>query len=269
MELDILASRVSDNFFYGLVDDGEAALIDPVDGTRAVEWVRETGVELRYVLNTHFHQDHTGGNPTVLEAFPGAELVVARGDADRIAGQTSEHAIDRRVGDGEAIELGDASLDVLDTPGHTPGHVSLLYDDRLFSGDTIFVGGAGNCSFGGDPGELFETFRDVLSTIGDDVTFFPGHDYAVRDLEFILSIEPDNTRAESLLEEARTRGDDELFTTTLGTERDYSPFFRYRDDSLRERLQSEHGEVYETCREASTSEEEAIFRTVRELRNRW
>lgn len=268
MDVEIIESRVSDNYFYALESDGEAALIDPVDGSGAVDWVRENGVELRYLINTHFHQDHTGGNPTVLGSFPGVELVAGGTDAEQIETQLDDRRIDRTVDAGDVLTLGGERLEVLDTPGHTPGHVSFQHGEHLFSGDTIFVGGAGNCSFGGDPGELFRTFRDVLADLDDDVTFYPGHDYAIRDIEFILSIEPDNNAAEAVLEDAKDQTGD-LFLTTLGQEREYNPFFRYDDEGLRERLATNHESVYETCRSRSSSDGEAVFRTVRALRNEW
>jgi len=268
MQVEIIESRVSDNYFYGLESDGEAALIDPVDGSGAVDWVRDSGVELRYVINTHFHQDHTGGNPSVLGSFPGADLVAGETDAERIEAQSDDHRVDRRVEAGDALTVGGERLEVLDTPGHTPGHVSFLHDDRLFSGDTIFVGGAGNCNFAGDPGTLFQTFREVLADLDDTVTFYPGHEYAVRDLEFILAIEPDNDAAGAVLEDARESAGDP-FLTTLGQEREYSPFFRYDDERLRERLATEHESVYDECRSRSTSDEEAVFRAVRALRDQW
>jgi hydroxyacylglutathione hydrolase len=269
MDVEIIASRVSDNYFYAIHDNGEAALIDPVDGTAAVEWVRQSGVELRYLINTHFHQDHTGGNPTVLDSFPGAEWAAGAGDASRIVGQVEGFELQHQLGLGDELELGGTRLQVLETPGHTPGHISLLEGEHLFSGDTIFVGGAGNCNFGGDPGRLFKTFRDVLSEIDGSVTFYPGHDYSVRDLEFIESIEPDNERAGELLERAESTPEDEIFLTTLAEERAYSPFFRYDEEPLRERLRQDHTEVWESCAELSRSEEETAFRCVRELRNRW
>ena len=269
MDVEIISSRVTDNYFYALEDAGEAALIDPIDGSAAVDWVRDNAVELRYLINTHFHQDHTGGNPTVLNNHPTVDLVAGATDAERIAAQLDGREIDRRVAGGDTLELGESTLEVLDTPGHTPGHVSLLEGEDLFSGDTIFVGGAGNCNFGGDPGELFRTFRDVLSELDDAVRFYPGHDYSVRDIEFILSIEPDNEAAAEMLERARETADGEIFLTTLGEERSYNPFFRCDDDSLQARLREAHGEVFEACRERSRSDEEAAFRAVRQLRNEW
>jgi hydroxyacylglutathione hydrolase len=270
MNVDVIASEVSDNFFF-LLDDGagRAALIDPIDGDKAVARVRQAGLDLQMVINTHMHPDHIGGNDTVFAAFGEARLVAGAGDASAIDSQQGRK-IDERITGGDTVQLGDVSLQVLDTPGHTPGHVSLLADAHLFSGDTIFVGGAGNCKFGGDPSVLFRTFRDVLSELDPQIVFYPGHDYAVRNLEFAKSIEPDNDPADELLDEARQckeRG--ELFTTTLGIERDYNPFMRYDDPALAERLASEHAEVYAAEKEHSQTRDEAVFRTVRELRNRW
>lgn len=270
MDVHIIASEISDNHFYLLADETDrAALIDPVDGQKAVEVVRDQELDLAAVINTHFHHDHIGGNDTVFEAFGDARLVAAAGDADRIASQQS-HPIDEPVGEGDRVEFGETTLEVLETPGHTPGHVSLTFDDYLFSGDTIFVAGAGNCNFGGDPGVLFATFRDVLSELPDQMVFYPGHDYSVRDLEFVLSIEPDNEIADELLAEARTSDErGELFLTTIGRERQYNPFFRYDDPALADRLAADHPEVLREESSRSESDEEAVFRTVRELRNRW
>ncbi|MFB6265299.1 MAG: MBL fold metallo-hydrolase [Bradymonadaceae bacterium] len=269
MNVEIFASTVSDNFFYAVESDGRVALVDPVDGSQAVDWVREHGYELRYLINTHHHRDHTGGDRTVLNTFHAVELVAGEEDADEIDAQLSGGSVDRTVTDGDVLELGEVTLEVLDTPGHTPGHVSFVVGDYLFSGDTIFVAGAGNCNFGGHPGTLFRTFRDTLSQLDDDLTFLPGHDYAVRDLEFVLSLEPDNERARDLLERARETGDDELFRTTLGTERSYSPFFRYDDPQLASRLEEAHPAVFEQAEERARSREEAVFRTVRSLRDDW
>lgn len=270
MNVDIIASSVSDNFFYAVSDDaGRALLVDPIDGDKAVAFVDERGLELRCVVNTHFHHDHIGGNDAVFASFPDAELVAGAGDADRIEAQQS-HAVDRRLAAGDTVEVGDVELYVLDTPGHTPGHISLRAGEHLFSGDTLFVGGAGNCKFGGDPGVLFRTFDDVLGELPGDVVFYPGHDYSVRDLEFILSLEPDNAQAAELLEQAeKKQAAEQIFLTTLGDERAYSPFFRYDDSDLADKLEAEHSDIFAQEMQRATSRQEAVFRTVRELRNRW
>ncbi len=274
MNLEILKSNVGDNYFCLIADDeGRAALIDPIDGEQAVNRVRRQNLELVYVINTHFHPDHVGGNPTVLQAFPEAVVVAGEGDAEAINAQFvpgGGRGVDEVLSQGDVVKVGELELKVLETPGHTPGHISLVHGHHLFSGDTIFVGGAGNCRFGGDAGVLFRTFRDVLRDLPPDTVFYPGHDYAIRNAEFLLSLEPEHPEAQSVLEEAkRARQAGRLMKTTLGRERAYNAFMRYDDEALREVLASEHGERLEEERQRSQSEEEAVFRCLRSLRNEW
>lgn len=267
MKLHVIDSEFSDNYFYLVVgDDGHAAVIDPVDAPTTIKKIRELGATLDWVINTHFHHDHIAGDDEVLEAFDGARLAVASGDAETIEGNV-DHPIDRTLSGGDSISFGATTLEVFDTPGHTPGHISLIGGDHLFCGDTIFIAGAGNVSFGGDAGVLFRTFRDVLVDFDDALVIYPGHDYSVRDLEFCLDIEPGNSRAAELLEEARAS--DGLFSTTLGTERSYSPFFRFADPELAAHLESDRADVWSEQAALSDSREETVFRTVRALRNNW
>ncbi len=266
MNVHVIESDFSDNYFYLIVDDGRAAVIDPVDAPSTIETIRSLGVELEWVVNTHFHHDHIAGDDEVLAAFPNAKLAVAAGDAQTIADNVDAD-IEVELSGGDTVEVGNTTLHVLDTPGHTPGHISLHAGNHLFCGDTIFIAGAGNCSFGGDAGVLFRTFRDVLSGLDDDLLVYPGHDYSVRDLEFCLDIEPDNVRAKELLEDAKSA--EGLFQTTLGTERSYSPFFRWNDEALAERLKTHRAESWEEQSSLSDSTAETVFRTVRALRNNW
>lgn len=280
MNVEILASSISDNFFYLLHDSqGRAVLVDPVDGAQAVEFLRREGLELEAVVNTHFHHDHIGGNDAVFAAFPQASLLAGAVDTPQIeAGQS--RAVDRKLHAGDAVAVGEVEVRVLDTPGHTPGHISLLGERHLLSGDTLFAGGVGNCSFGGDPGVLYATFRDVISALSDSVIFYPGHDYALRNLEFILSLEPDNAPAQELLEAERevveaakadrvAKKDRILRRRTLGDERAYNPFLRVDDPALVEGLKTSHGDIFSQEMQKSEAPAEAAFRTLRRLRNDW
>lgn len=267
MKVDILKSSFTDNFFYLIVSPtGEAALIDPIDAERAQEAVRAANADLKWIINTHFHGDHVGGDDAVAAAFPAAQLAVPGGDRDRIAAAVKT-PVSRELSGGDAVELGELELRVLDSPGHTPGHISLLSDRHLFCGDTIFVGGAGNCRFGGDPGVLFHTFRDVLGTLGDDVLLYPGHDYSVRNIEFGLSLEPDNPASTAMLERASAA--DGLFQTTLGEERTYNPFLRFSDPALEHAVIALASEEHAAQTQLAKDAQEALFRTVRALRNNW
>lgn len=277
MDIKIFASRISDNFFYAAqTPRGAVILIDPIDGAQAVEWTREQGGEVYAVINTHFHHDHIGGNEAVFEAFPEAELWAGSEDAEQIEAQQPRR-IDRRLSGGDTLEIEGVTCQILDTPGHTAGHISALVGEHLFSGDTIFAGGVGNCSFGGDVGAMFRTFQEVIAPLPDQVIFYPGHDYALRNLSFIMSVEPSNKRAEELLEAARARNDETNFRgatrkiqlRTLGEEREYNPFFRVNEPALITHLELAHAEVFERALQASSSRAEAGFRALRELRNQW
>lgn len=274
MNLEILKSNIGDNYFCLIADEnGQAALIDPVDGEQAVARVKAQGYTLKWVINTHFHPDHVAGNPVVLDAFPDARVVTGAGDAEAIEAQfrgDGQRGIDETVVGGDVIDVGQLALEVLETPGHTPGHISLLHEHHLFSGDTIFVAGAGNCSFGGDSAVLFRTFRDVLRTLAPETIFYPGHDYAVRNAEFLLSIEPEHPETLAVLQEAkRAKRDDRLMTTTLGREREYNAFMRFDEPELHDALSERYRDRLQALRQDSESEDEAVFRCIRELRNQW
>lgn len=280
MQVEILASSITDNFFYLLCDaQGRAVLVDPVDGERAVEFVRAKGMHVESVVNTHFHHDHIGGNDVVFQAFPEATLLAGALDAAPIEGAQAR-AVDRKLYAGDAVAVGSYQVRVLDTPGHTAGHISLLGERHLFSGDTIFAGGVGNCRFGGDAGVLYQTFRDVVSALSDAVIFYPGHDYALRNLEFILMLEPGNPSVKALLDQERARveaakqaqvapKDRVLHRRTLGEERAYNPFLRVDDLRFRDGLKAAHPQVYAAELQRSQTPAEAAFRTLRTLRNDW
>ena len=272
MNVEILKSSLSDNFFFLIADDqGRAALIDPVDGEQAVEVVRQRGFELTHLLNTHFHPDHVAGNPDVMQAFPEALLVAGEGDAKAIDQQFRRGPkVRETVVGGDVVEVGGLSLEVLDTPGHTPGHISFLHGHHLFSGDTIFVAGAGNCRFGGDPGVLFATFRDVLRGLPDEMLIYPGHDYSARNAEFLLSIEPEHSEAQTVLEEAQEAHEaGRLMQTTLGREKTYNAFLRYDDPELLRALEQGQPQALAAAQAESSGPGEAVFRCVRSLRNQW
>lgn len=278
MKIKVFASRVSDNYFFAVHGPGgQAVLIDPIDAAQAIEWARAEGVQVAALVNTHFHHDHIGGNDALFAAFPDAQLLAGAGDAERIEAQ-QERPVARRLRHGDRVEVDGVSLQVLDTPGHTLGHISLRAGDHLFSGDTLFAGGVGNCSFGGDPGVLFETMRDVLAPLPESVVFYPGHDYFARNLAFILSVEPTNERARALHAKVSGACEDDavadpaarvLALRTLGEERAYNPFFRTHDDALVARLAAAWPQDFAEAQKVAATPAEAAFRTLRALRNRW
>lgn len=167
-----------DNNVYVLrapsADGSDVILIDAADDARAVLGLLDPHDHVAAIVTTHRHADHWQALPEVANAT-GAPVLAGAEDADSIG-----HPVDRRLADGDVVEAGGIRLDVLATPGHTPGSVCLLLrtDDetRLFSGDTLFPGGPGNTF--GDP-EAFATImrslREQLFRLSDDVRVHPGH----------------------------------------------------------------------------------------------
>ena len=264
MNVEIIASQTSDNYFY-LIHSGpgsEGLLIDPVDAATAIDRARRMDVRVTKVVNTHWHPDHTRGNSEVLQAT-GAQLFVPTGERDLIEG---EH---RGLAGGDTLAVSGVQFKVFETPGHTVGHISLHTRGHLFCGDTIFVGGAGNCRFGGDARVLFETFTSVLTRFDDGTLIYPGHDYAVRNFEFCLDLEDANAAAATMLESAKQiKSEGGFIQSTLGQERSASPFMRCEDAELQATLASSYPDLWEKHR-GCTSEAERAFVTVRELRNSW
>jgi glyoxylase-like metal-dependent hydrolase (beta-lactamase superfamily II) len=167
-----------DNFSYLVHDPAthEAALVDPgMDASEALSIIRDEGLDLRYVINTHHHSDHTASNGEVIEA-EGAKLVASREDGSNLSRKP-----DIWVSDGDEIELGQRVIKFFKTPGHTPGGICMIVEGEfLLTGDTLFIGDCGRCDLpGGSLKEMFESLQK-LKDLGDDLVVFPGHDYGDR-----------------------------------------------------------------------------------------
>ena len=145
-------------------------------------------------------------------------------------------------------------------------HICLLsHADQpaLFSGDTLFNAGAGNCHNGGHPEELYETFSQQLDRLGEDTLLYPGHDYLINNLAFTLDREPDNSEALEMLEKYRDQDPDAALVTTLAQEREINTFFRLQSPSVIARLAEEFPEI------GDNPDPKAVFLKLRELRNAW
>lgn len=249
------------NFHYLVAcpETGEALAIDPLEWRLCVETARRKGWRITQLVNTHEHRDHTGGNAGLVEAT-GAKVLAHARAAARIGG------VDQGLTAGDVIRIGRVELECLDTPGHTLAHVCLLAhadNPALFSGDTLFNAGAGNCHNGGDPHRLYETFSGLLARLSDATRVFPGHEYLVRNLQFTLDREPDNAAARALLDSLRQDDPAAVPVTTLGEEKRINTFFRLTDPSVIAHLREAFPDLGER------PDARAVFLRLRELRNRW
>jgi hydroxyacylglutathione hydrolase len=258
----IWAANSLRNFHYLLAcpETGDALAIDPLKWELCLRAARARGWQITQILNTHEHEDHTGGNEG-LKGATRARVLAHAGAAARIGG------VDRGLKKGDLIKVGKTvELECLDTPGHTMTHVCLLAhteEPALFSGDTLFNAGAGNCFNGGDPQKLYDTFATQLARLSDATRLYPGHEYLARNLEFTLDREPDNEDAPAVLAAARRQNAAEAPVTTLGQEKRINTFFRLQNPTVIERLRTAFPEIGEH------PDERTVFVKLRELRNRW
>jgi hydroxyacylglutathione hydrolase len=270
LSIQVIASTIRDNYFYLLEAGGEVLLIDPLDAPTAIEAVNARDGDLVAVLNTHWHPDHVSGNAAVLEAFPDAVLIAPEAEREQIE-NFGNRAIDKGISAEDTLSIGDIPIEIIETPGHTHGHVSFRIEEHLFSGDVIFSAGAGHCKFGGDPGVFFTTYRDVVLQLPGSLTFYPGHDYAKNNLAFGLSILPEDPAMLAFQEEVAELERPNIRLTTLKEQAAFNLFFRHQEEALKARLKEAYADTWgeQLALSQGGDEDEACFRTLRALRDNW
>ncbi|SHO46857.1 MBL fold metallo-hydrolase [Desulfopila aestuarii] len=167
----------------------KAAVVDPGgDVRRILAAVEQSGLEVEYIIATHGHPDHVCGNRELQEAT-GAKIIMHQADADffgrtevakyfSMLGLEASPPADIKVEDNDLIKIGNEELQVIHTPGHTPGGVCLLNGMHLITGDTLFAGGLGRTDFpGGSQKELIASIHNRLLVLPDDTVVWPGHGY--------------------------------------------------------------------------------------------
>ena len=248
------------NYLIACDETGDALAVDPLDYGKCLSVARERGWNITQIVNTHEHGDHIGGNHAMVSAT-GAKIIAHQNAGRRIPN------VDRGVGGGDIVKVGTTvELECLDTPGHTMSHICLLSrtdPPALFSGDTLFNAGAGNCHNGGHPSELYETFSTQLEKLRDDTLLYPGHDYLANNLRFTLDREPDNRFARTMLETCANQNPENARITTLGEEREINVFFRLGNPTIIARLREAFPEI------GNEPDARTVFLRLRELRNSW
>jgi hydroxyacylglutathione hydrolase len=219
---------------YGvLVHDRESGVTLSIDAPEAAAVQRaleERGWRLTHILVTHHHADHTGGI-AALKAATGATVIGPRDEAQRIPG------LDRTVAEPDVLSLGGIAVKVLDTPGHTLGHVTYWIETAkvAFVGDTLFAMGCGRV-LEGTPEMMWRSLQKIAD-LPRDTQLYCGHEYTVANGKFGVSIEPDNAALQQRLAEAeaaRARGEATLPRVDL--ELDTNVFLRVADADLRQRI---------------------------------
>lgn len=224
---------LSDNYGFLIRDEstGTVACIDTPDANAISRQLDDLGWPLHWILNTHWHPDHVGGN-AALKARYDCEVVGPSGERDRIPG------IDRVVEDGDTVNVGESRAQVLHTPGHTLGHIVYHFADqhRAFVGDTLFAMGCGRL-FEGTAEQMWDSLGR-LRRWPDDTVVYCAHEYTQANARFALSVDGENpalrTRARDV-DAKRARGEATV-PTTIGLERATNPFLRADDARLQAAL---------------------------------
>ncbi|MFT7286546.1 MAG: glyoxylase-like metal-dependent hydrolase (beta-lactamase superfamily II) [Halieaceae bacterium] len=168
----VATDRGCQSYFIACEDSCMAVVIDPEDSQldRYLGLAAQEGVSIHYVLDTHTHADH----------FSGTIELARKLDVPIIMHRASEAPfVDMRVDDGEKINLGKLSLNILHTPGHTADSISVQVEDRVFTGDTLLIGGCGRTDLpSGDPDQLYDSLFNKLLTLPPETLVYPAHSYS-------------------------------------------------------------------------------------------
>jgi hydroxyacylglutathione hydrolase len=248
------------NYLVACPQTGEALAIDPLDSAQCLKVAKDEGWSITQILNTHEHHDHIGGNQAVVDAT-GAKVLAHAKAAGAIPG------VFRGLLAGDIIKVGKTvELEALDTPGHTYCHICLRsHTDQpaLFSGDTLFNAGAGNCHNGGNMQALFQTFDAQLSRLPSNTLIYPGHDYIENNLRFTLNREPGNAAAQALLTQVSGQDLNHAFVSTLSVEQEVNTFFRLGSQQVVAELRKSFTDL------PAHPDTQTVFQKLRELRNSW
>ena len=174
-----------ENFVYLITDIAtkQAAVVDPAwDVAQVIKYAEQQDIQITDVLLTHSHHDHVNGVADVLNRYD-SQLHLLKQEADFWQAELEKPTLHHG---GDNIPIGKSSVQILHTPGHTPGSACYLLDGDVITGDTLFVFGCGRCDLqGGDPEQMFTTLKKISSELASDTVIHPGHNYAEKNVSTV------------------------------------------------------------------------------------
>lgn len=173
MKIEQLFDPITSTYSYLLWNEKtkQAALIDSVKEhvARDITFIKQLGLTLKYTMETHIHADHVTGSGLLRDEFSSQASVHKNSQSD---------CADILLSDGDELTLGDETISVIYTPGHTDTDISFNIGTAVFTGDALLIGGCGRTDFqSGDAKTLYQSITNKLFTMNDDTTVYPGHDY--------------------------------------------------------------------------------------------
>ena len=225
-----------DNYIYLILPQDQASclVVDPATAEPVIDACRQLKRRPTHVLNTHHHWDHTGANLALKQMFD-CRIIGSIEDRKRIPG------LDLAVCGRKPTTLGGLNIRIIETPGHTGGHIAYLIKDALFCGDTLFGAGCGRI-FEGTAEQMWSSLKR-LSTLPSSTRVYCAHEYTLANLDFAACVDEDNPKLSMRIKQARARRKSGLPTvpSTRSLELETNPFLRVLDHEFRKHYAVQHG----------------------------
>ena len=225
MKVEII-SCLQDNYSYLIIDETNnlACVVDPSEARPIIDYLKNKNINLKYILNTHHHFDHVGGNEELKKKY-NAIVVGYKHDSERIP------EIDILLEDNEIWERDNFIAKIIHVPGHTKGHICFnFYKEKLlFTGDTLFSLGCGKI-FEGTYEQMFNSLKKIKA-LPLDTKIFCGHEYTLNNSKFCIKYDNENLSLQKKIQDIEIKLNDSLPTipSTLKEEIDCNIFLRAKD----------------------------------------
>jgi len=217
---------LQDNYSYLIIDDNNnsACVVDPSESKPIINFLKNKNIKLKYILNTHHHFDHIGGNKDLKKKF-GSTVVGFKKDANKIP------EIDILLEDNQIWKADNFISKIIHVPGHTAGHICFHFfqEKIVFTGDTLFSLGCGRI-FEGTHKEMFESLNKIKS-LPEETKVYCGHEYTLNNSKFCITREPKNLNLKKKIEKIKKRIKEghPTIPTTIKEELDCNIFLRAKD----------------------------------------
>ena len=217
---------LQDNYSYVIIDESNntACVIDPSEAAPIINFLQKQNIELKYILNTHHHFDHTGGNEDLKKKFKSI-VVGFKKDSKRIP------EIEVLLEDGEIWEAENFLAKIIHVPGHTTGHICFHFfkEKLIFTGDTLFSLGCGRI-FEGSYKEMFESLNKI-KLLPKDTKIYCGHEYTLNNAKFCKKHDSENKDLQKKMEKIQKQRENGIPTipSTLKEELECNIFLRAKD----------------------------------------
>ena len=217
---------LQDNYSYVIIDESNnyACVVDPSESTPIINYLENKNIKLKYILNTHHHYDHIGGNKDLKKKF-GSTVVGFKEDSNRIPG------IDIKLENNQIWKAENFVAKIIHIPGHTSGHICFhFFEEKIvFTGDTLFSLGCGRI-FEGTYKEMFNSLK-IIKSLPEETKIYCGHEYTLNNSKFCIKYDPENQNLKKKIENVKKKVITGLPTipSTIKEELDCNIFLRTKN----------------------------------------